>query len=80
MPLELAPGLLRVERIGDDEPQRCSEIGCPCVIPKQLQDRRTGPDSLMYFCPSSRIAATVSRRTGGFLILGAHYWGPIHGR
>lgn len=74
MPVEHAPGLLQLEA-ANDEPQRCNEIGCPCVVPKQLDDVRTGPASVTYFCPSSRIAASVSPHTRGFLIIG-HYWGP----
>ena len=54
------------------DPQRCDEIGCPCVVPKQLTMHRAGR-SLTFHCPSSRIAATLGPH--GIFVLGGQYTG-----
>jgi hypothetical protein len=76
----IAPGVLIREAhhglnaVTYADPQRCGEIGCPCVNSKQLETTRSGAD-VIFFCPSSRICATVGPSTRGLFVLGAHYTG-----
>ncbi len=57
-----------------NDPTRCDEIGCPCIFPKQLDESRSG-DTLIFYCPSTRISATVGPSTRGQFVFGAHYLG-----
>jgi hypothetical protein len=74
MPFEAAPGLL-VAEAENDNPTHCDAIGCPCIIPKQLEEARSGPRSVTFWCPSTRYSATRSPRTRGAFTLGGIYMG-----
>ena len=71
----LEPGLIRSEGAGD-EPHRCGEIGCACLLARRLLRFREG-SAVVFVCPASRIAATLRPGMNGFLLLGSHYTGAL---
>lgn len=67
-------GLWAPER-ADDVPFYCDEIGCGCVVRKQLRVFRSSATARLFVCPSSRVCATYDTKLSPVLVMGQGYKG-----